>query len=242
MEGFVNSWVNNDDIVSRLSLLNVAKLCEKGLDSLEAHVATNGQLCCAQCHWCGWVGARVCDCLWDVGKGQELPDVHDSLSGNNGDYGGLLNENQNHTVSKQGNQPKSPPSPPLNPSPEELAVSVEGSGAGSGSGISTASEVHIEVDREEENEMAKTELFLAGRIVHLRLNNPASGKQRNVREVVGADGYSCREYEAVVASRDDFREIDLTPDMFLDHIPWRYAHAIDGLIKASHVQASGLSR
>lgn len=59
---------------------------------------------------------------------------------------------------------------------------------------------------------------------------PATAAGRSQREVVDSDGVGCRAYEAVRAERGDFAAIELTPDMFLDHIPWRYCHAIDSLL------------
>lgn len=84
------------------------------------------------------------------------------------------------------------------------------------------------------DQLEDEELYVAGRVVHLRLQNPASGRHREVAQV------EHREYAAVVACQECFRDILMTPDMFLDHLPWRYVHAIRSL-RGHPVTAYGTS-
>jgi len=84
----------------------------------------------------------------------------------------------------------------------------------------------------EELEDREEDLYLAGRLVHLRLNEPHTGSQ--VTRHTSSTSEAAPVYRMVLTSPEAFPRIRLSPDMFLDHLPWRYYHAIRGLIASRH--------
>jgi hypothetical protein len=76
-----------------------------------------------------------------------------------------------------------------------------------------------------ENESAgdDAEMFLPGLVIHMvpqqRHVSMPFWKGWSVQE-------SVRNYNAYLANREIFKDIVVSPNMFLDHLPWRYAHWI----------------
>ncbi|XP_074319737.1 uncharacterized protein LOC141656661 [Silene latifolia] len=80
-----------------------------------------------------------------------------------------------------------------------------------------------------------SEVFLPGVIIHLikvhrGLNLP----------ILKGWGVQAKEppYRAILANRDDFKDIIISPSMFLDHLPWRCQYALQKVLEYWNVERS----
>lgn len=67
------------------------------------------------------------------------------------------------------------------------------------------------------------EMFLPGLVIHMVLQR----RHINVPLWKGWRVSECiRSYRAYLANRETFKDIEVSPYMFIDHLPWRYSHGI----------------
>uniref|UniRef100_A0A7C8ZRE5 Uncharacterized protein n=2 Tax=Opuntia streptacantha TaxID=393608 RepID=A0A7C8ZRE5_OPUST len=73
------------------------------------------------------------------------------------------------------------------------------------------------------------EVFLPGLVIHLiRL-------RRGIKLPLWKHGGAREEeppYRAILADRENFKEILISPNMFLDHLPWRCQHALKRVLES----------
>ncbi|KAI8537711.1 hypothetical protein RHMOL_Rhmol09G0045900 [Rhododendron molle] len=78
------------------------------------------------------------------------------------------------------------------------------------------------------------EVFLPGLVIHIQpqknsFQMPLSKWWRTTHE-------ESSKYKAFIADRESFKDIIVSPSMFLDHLPWRCDHAMRGVLKARRAQ------
>lgn len=79
-----------------------------------------------------------------------------------------------------------------------------------------------------------SEVFLPGLVIHIQpqknsFQMPLSKWWRTTHE-------DSSKYKAFIADRESFKDIIVSPSMFLDHLPWRCDHAMRGVLKARRAQ------
>lgn len=86
-----------------------------------------------------------------------------------------------------------------------------------GSELRSASNDHISTIRSSEGQ--PPEVYLPGLVVHVvPVKKSTSPLQKTT-----VTRHKNKSYKAFIANRKDFMDIVVTPRMFLDHLPWRYA-------------------
>ncbi|MED6130889.1 hypothetical protein PIB30_004749 [Stylosanthes scabra] len=71
------------------------------------------------------------------------------------------------------------------------------------------------------------EMYLPGLVIHIIpvQNKPQTSKTWRI-------GSSGKSYKAYVANRENFKDIIVSPSMFLDHLPWRCHEALKKIVKS----------
>ncbi|XP_016460829.2 uncharacterized protein LOC107784247 isoform X2 [Nicotiana tabacum] len=77
------------------------------------------------------------------------------------------------------------------------------------------------------------ELFLPGLVIHIVPQK--DGLHKPLWKCWRTWERSCR-YRAYVAKREAFKDIIVSPYMFLDHLPWRCQNALENILKTGNVQ------
>ncbi|XP_059447709.1 uncharacterized protein LOC132179091 isoform X4 [Corylus avellana] len=94
----------------------------------------------------------------------------------------------------------------------------------------------METVRRSENTSAEDppEMFLPGLVIHIVPH------QRSLH-ISLREGYTMPEkasYKAYIANRESFKDIIVSPSMFLDHLPWRCHYAMQKVLEAQSAQGS----
>lgn len=82
-----------------------------------------------------------------------------------------------------------------------------------------------------------TEVYIAGLIIHIIHVQKSTSSARKSCMVPDYE----YDYKAFVANRESFKDIVVSPYMFLDHLPWRYNHNIFFLLGTSKLTSFDLS-
>ncbi|WVY95052.1 hypothetical protein V8G54_034140 [Vigna mungo] len=73
------------------------------------------------------------------------------------------------------------------------------------------------------------ELYLPGSVIHIVLEKQTSQSDLRTLWRMQERG-KC--YKAYIADRENFKDIIVSPSMFLDHLPWRCHDALRKILKA----------
>ncbi|KAJ7527077.1 hypothetical protein O6H91_16G035500 [Diphasiastrum complanatum] len=79
------------------------------------------------------------------------------------------------------------------------------------------------------DEMFPVELFIPGLVIHIVCDDE-DGVLSSTRIVSKMQPRSKTRYRAILRQRESFKDIVISPSMFLDHMPWRCQHALKAVM------------
>jgi hypothetical protein len=89
--------------------------------------------------------------------------------------------------------------------------------------------------------MWPAEMFVPGLIIHLVLEESyaaASMWNSSFRLLMRQQSNKKPQYRAILKDRESFRNIVVSPSMFLDHMPWRCKEAMDEVLKQVKIRST----